>query len=65
VNSKKVGIRITKEGASKIEFYFKSEPLLDIWLKYLGKNLNQYGFHKFYKPIKKLGSGAFANVYEV
>lgn len=63
--SKKIGIKIIKEGVSTVEFYFKSEPLLDIWLRYLGKNLNQYGFHQMYKPIKKLGAGGFANVYEV
>lgn len=62
---KKMGIRIIKEGTNSVEFYFKSEALLDIWLKYLAKNLNQYGFHQLYKPIRKLGSGGFANVYEV
>jgi serine/threonine protein kinase len=31
----------------------------------LAKNLNQYGFHKNYKPIKKIGKGGFATVYEV
>jgi serine/threonine protein kinase len=27
--------------------------------------LNQIGFHKLYKPIKKIGKGGFATVYEV
>lgn len=38
---------------------------MDIWLKYLSKNLNQYGFHNLYKPVRKLGKGRFATVYEV
>lgn len=31
----------------------------------MSKNLNQSGFHKLYKPIRKLGKGGFATVYEV
>lgn len=34
-------------------------------MKFLGKILNQYGFHQLFKPIKKLGKGGFATVYEV
>jgi len=31
----------------------------------LGKQINQLGFHQLFKPIKKLGKGGFATVYEV
>lgn len=27
--------------------------------------LNQKGFHEMFKPMKKLGKGSFASVYEV
>lgn len=32
---------------------------------YLGKYINQKGFHNQFKPVKKLGKGNFASVYEV
>lgn len=39
--------------------------MVDIWIKYLTRCLNQLGFHRLYKPVKKLGKGGFATVYEV
>ena len=36
-----------------------------MWIKYLTKNINQLGFHNIYKPVRKLGKGGFATVYEV
>lgn len=39
--------------------------MIDIWIKYLNRCLNQLGFHRLYKPVKKLGKGGFATVYEV
>lgn len=39
--------------------------MIEIWIKYLSKSLNQLGFHRLYKPVKKLGKGGFATVYEV
>jgi hypothetical protein len=35
------------------------------WRNYLGKKLNQRGFHELFKPIKKVGKGNFASVYLV
>jgi serine/threonine protein kinase len=32
---------------------------------HLGRYLNQRGFHNQFKPIKKLGKGNFASVYQV
>lgn len=29
------------------------------------KMVNQLGFHKMFKPMRKLGKGGFATVYEV
>jgi hypothetical protein len=32
---------------------------------HLGRYLNQRGFHNQFKPVKKLGKGNFASVYQV
>lgn len=34
------------------------------WATILGKRMNQKGFHEMFKPIRKLGKGNFATVYE-
>lgn len=34
------------------------------WASVLGKRMNQKGFHEMFKPIRKLGKGNFATVYE-
>lgn len=34
-------------------------------MRLLSRTLNQLGFHRLYKPVKKLGKGGFATVYEV
>lgn len=34
------------------------------WAVILGKKMNQKGFHEMFKPIRKLGKGNFATVYE-
>jgi hypothetical protein len=31
----------------------------------MGRLLTQIGFHRLFKPVKKLGKGGFATVYEV
>ena len=36
-----------------------------LWAEKLRQQLNQVGFHQFFKPLRKLGKGNFASVYEV
>lgn len=36
----------------------------DGWSRVLEKRINQRGFHEMFKPIRKLGKGNFATVYE-
>lgn len=39
--------------------------MIETWAVYLSKKINQKGFHEMFKPLKKLGKGNFASVYEV
>ena len=41
------------------------ESVTEIWIRFLSRKLNQLGFHRLFKPVKKLGKGGFATVYEV
>ena len=63
--SRPVGFRLLKENAMNMEFMIIAEHLLPVWIKYLSKIINQLGFHNTFKPLRKLGKGGFATVYEV
>ena len=63
--SKPIGFRLLKQGSLAVEFDIVDSNVLPVWLKYLGKILNEVGFHKIFKPLRKLGKGGFATVYEV
>ena len=39
--------------------------VIECWTLHLSKLINQRGFHELFKPIRKLGKGNFASVYEV
>lgn len=65
VYSKPIGFKIIKDNTHKIEIFPKCKSITPLWIKSLSKNLNQSGFHKLFKLIKKVGKGGFANVYEV
>jgi len=58
-----VGFRLLKQDAMAVDFDIVDYNVLPIWLKYLGKMLNEVGFHKIFKPLRKLGKGGFATVY--
>lgn len=45
--------------------YPKKESDLEIWRNHLKTKLNQRGFHEQFTPIKKLGVGKFAQVFQV
>lgn len=45
--------------------YPEKESDLSIWRAHLKKKLNQRGFHDQFLPIKKIGEGKFAQVYQV
>jgi hypothetical protein len=63
MSSKKIGFKLIKNNCQPVSLYIQSDHLLDYWIKYLTKHLNQQGFHKYYKPIRKLGKGGSATVY--
>lgn len=48
-----------------MSFFIQFPELTRIWLKLLGKSLNQMGFHEQFKPLRKLGKGGSAIVYEM
>lgn len=38
---------------------------MGLWVKHLSQQINQYGFSRLFKMVRKLGKGGFASVYEV
>lgn len=46
-------------------FFTFHEPSLQVMRSYLSRLINQKGFHAQFKPVKKLGKGNFASVYQV
>lgn len=62
--TKAIGFKIFKEKGKSLSLYPKVPSLIDLWIKQLGRNLNQVGFHQLFRPIKKIGAGGFAAVYE-
>lgn len=65
IASKKIGFRLHRAACAPVDFQIVADNVIDIWMKCLTRSLNQLGFHKLYKPIKKIGKGGFATVYEV
>lgn len=49
------------ENSDRIEFYSSDAAS---FVQALGKNLNMKGFQEMFRPIRKLGRGNFATVYE-
>lgn len=41
------------------------QKYMEVWGKCLCRSINQLGFHRMFKPLRILGKGAFATVYEV
>jgi serine/threonine protein kinase len=48
-----------------LEIYFKSKHYIEKCIERLSKKVTQFGFHEQFRPIKKIGKGGFATVYEV
>lgn len=65
MQSKKIGIRFLNNPNEFNCFYTSSLETIELWTLHLSKMINQKGFHDLFKPIKKLGKGNFASVYEV
>ena len=63
--SRKIGIRIYGTDKESFEFFSNENYIIETWVVYLSKKINQKGFHEMFKPLKKLGKGNFASVYEV
>ena len=59
------GFRLIHENGEAISCYIQFAELASIWVKFLRKYINQLGFHKEFRPVKKLGKGSSAAVYEI
>lgn len=64
-NAKQIGFKLFHVGAEPISIFMQCEKLVDVWVKFLSKLINQFGFHELFKPLRKLGKGSTATVYEV
>ena len=52
-----------KEVDEKIKLKRDFWPKADVWEDELLKHIARSNFHSFFKPIRRLGKGAFASVY--
>lgn len=59
------GFKLIDDFGQSIDVLIHFEELALVWIKHLGKVLNQAGFSNCYKPIRTLGKGSFATVYEI
>ena len=65
VHSKKIGFKFLISNTEFNCFFTADLSLIESWSLHLSKLINQRGFHELFKPIRKLGKGNFASVYEV
>ena len=56
------GFMLKMEGKEKITFFSKNFVELQKINFFLKDKINQFNFHDYYKAIKKIGKGNFANV---
>lgn len=48
-----------------MEIYFRNKNSVNEWIEKLAKKITQVGFHEQFRPLRKIGKGGFATVYEV
>ena len=63
--SLKLGFKLYKDQQHWNQFFTQNVVDINALIRILSAHLNERGFHYQYKPIKKLGKGNFASVYEV
>ncbi|CAD8048082.1 unnamed protein product [Paramecium primaurelia] len=58
-----LAIRFIRENVEKWSEFRGSVSDLEQLRQFLGKKMNQTGFHQYFKVYKKIGKGSFASVY--
>ncbi|CAD8056637.1 unnamed protein product [Paramecium sonneborni] len=58
-----LAIRFLRENVDKWSEFRGSVSDLEQLRQFLGKKMNQTGFHQYFKVYKKIGKGSFASVY--
>ncbi|CAD8144593.1 unnamed protein product [Paramecium pentaurelia] len=58
-----LAIRFIRESVEKWSEFRGSVSDLEQLRQFLGKKMNQTGFHQYFKVYKKIGKGSFASVY--
>lgn len=61
-----IGLQFVNEKTGEFQNFYCSKPkVVQTFTKYLLKKINHLGFHHLFKPMKKLGKGNFATVFQV
>ena len=61
----KIGFTLFYDQQRQFSFYCLDLAAAEAWSYCLSRRLNQQGFHQLFRPLRKLGKGNFASVYEV
>lgn len=62
---KKIGISIFKDHGTPYNFFTPYEEIVNRWMHELSKIVFLSGFSTHFKPVKYIGRGEFAQVWEV
>lgn len=59
------GFRLINSKKECTDIVMPFEDLVKIWIRELGKIINEVGFQHIYQMVKKIGKGSTASVFEI